>query len=172
MRYWLLAAGLIGAFVWLSIQTQSAVREQALAPTEENLRLRVVNPVLVRYDESGAQSSTLTAPVASDFGQQQAAEVDQPNIQWPAKGWQATGDLGRLVDDTTQLIGNAQANHPENRQRLTAPRIDQTGNQIVAPDGRLTGPDFTGQAKRVTINTDTQVITLTQQVETLLWPAR
>ena len=172
MKYWALAACLIAGFVWLSLGTQPSVRKQALAPAEENLRVRVVNPVFTRFDENGQIDSTLMAPVASDFSQAQASEIDQPTLQWPGRGWDATGDLGRLVEQTTQLIGNAEAQNPEKSQRLTAPRIDQTGPEILAPQGRFTGPDFTGRAEQVTINTDTQVITLSENVETLLWPAR
>ena len=50
MKYWALAACLIAGFVWLSLGTQPSVREQALAPAEENLRVRVVNPVFTRFD--------------------------------------------------------------------------------------------------------------------------
>lgn len=172
MIYGLLAILLLAGFIGLSLDRPDPIRQDALAASEQDLRLRVINPKVIQFDESGQRKTELIAPMASDMGPDRPAIVQQPSLDWPAKGWQAQGETGEITAETTRLIGNARAQQPELNQELLSPEISQTGDLLVAPDGQITTPDFTGQAEEVSIDTETRIIRLTQQVSTQLWPAR
>lgn len=172
MSYALLALLLLAGFVGLSLDSPQSVRSDSLTASEQNLRLRVLNPSLRRFGEDGVLESTLQAPQASDYGTTRPAQVSQPQMQWPDRGWIAQGQRGEMTPEQTRLIGDAQAQQPLTQRQLNAPQITQTGDLLVADQGIMRSPDFTGQAEQVTINTRTQVVTLTDQVETRLWPAR
>lgn len=172
MMYWVLAIVLLAGFVGLSLEGNGPVRQAPLAEAEQDLRLRVINPRVKQFDENGQLRTQLIAPIASDLGPDQPALVETPQLNWPRKGWDARGDSGEISQGVTRLIGNAVASQPALDQRLSAPEIIQTGEVIRAPQGQISTPDFTGQAQEVSINTETRIIQLTQQVSTQLWPAR
>jgi len=172
MSYALLALLLLAGFIGLAMDSTPSVRQDALAQGEEDLRLRVVNPTLRRFNEQGLLDTTLQAPEASDYGSARPAHLATPQLQWPQRGWQARSDRGSISPDETLLLGNAVALQPATQRELRAPSIRQRGDVLLAPQGQINSPDFTGQAEQVTINTQTQVVTLTDQVETRLWPAR
>ena len=171
MKYWLAAGLLLLGFGWLAYQGASIAAVQSTA-VEDELNLRVVEPVLTRYNAQGQIESVLTAPDALDFGQSRPSIIDAPDIQWPTKQWTARSNQGEVKGATTLLIGDALAINEPRSQRLSAPLITQEGNLLSAKDGQLQAPDFTARAKQVTINTDTQIISLKEQVSSQLWPAR
>ena len=171
MKYWLAASVLLLGFGWLAYQGAGTNFLQSTA-VEDELNLRVIEPVLTRYNIQGQIDSVLTAPDALDFGQSRPSKIDTPDIQWPNKQWTARANQGEVQGATTLLVGDALAVSEPRSQRLSAPLITQEGNLLSAQDGQLQGPDFTASAKQVTINTDTQIISLKEQVSSQLWPVR
>ena len=88
MKYWLAASLLLLGFGWLAYQGAGTNSLQSTA-VEDELNLRVIEPVLTRYNIQGQIDSVLTAPDALDFGQSRPSKIDTPDIQWPNKQWTA-----------------------------------------------------------------------------------
>lgn len=168
-----LALVLLAVFVDVSWDdTRGRLIETDLAASEQQLRLKLIEPRMRQFDTQGLLVESLSSPLAEDFGDISPTTLTQPRFALPQSQWVGGSSIAIIEGRITRLEGSVEAFNSDTDQRISSPVMITQNGVLRAEQGVVaTGPSFEATAEVAELNNADQTLRLTSEVNSRLWPS-